>query len=303
MVAYPRPEEYMPNKKLVRHGTNNGYRAEIAMGEACDRCKAAHRVFQTQYTRDNRAKGLKYKGDTVLDHLDGKVQQKSGNVPIRTAYTVGTAPSRPAYDQPLPTDPDETGPDSAAPGRDGPSLADRIKALAVGTPDNDYVNDDSIPDYITVGGINPDPEPDGQEYEQIPEDSSEFIINAAGMAKIEDSLGTYLSIVGMTMEMVDPYCGPVLAENFDNIVHRWAKVIGKYPKAAELFMDGKGGTIMLWIGAIQATWPVLFAMYEHHFSKNVQTSGGNVFRRASTDNGRFDPTMPPMPDNFQYSAG
>lgn len=292
----------MPTKKLIRHGTNNGYRAEIAMGEACDKCKAAHRVFQTQYTRDNRAKGLKYKGDTVLDHLDGKVQQKSGNVPIRTPYTVGTAPSRPTVSQAHESDQSDTGPYGAAPERDGPSLADRIRGMVVGEPES-YVNEDSIPDYITVGGIDPDPDPDGAEYQEVPPSSEEYIINAAGMAKIEDSLGTYLSIVGITMEMVDPYCGPVLAENMDNIVHRWAKVIGKYPKAAELFMDGKGGTIMLWIGAIQATWPVLFAMYEHHFSKDVQTSGGNIFRKNKNNATRFDPTMPPMPDQFNYTAG
>jgi len=232
------------------------------------------------------------------------VQQKSGNVPIRTPYTVGTAPSRPAPTQPLPPEPDETGPYDAAPGRDGPSLADRVRGLVIGTPDEGYVNEDGIPSYITVGTIDADPEPDGQEYQQVPPDSAEFIINAAGMAKIEDSLGTYLSIFGITMEMIDPYCGPILAEHMDDIVHRWAKVIAKYPKAAELFMDGKGGTLMTWIAAIQATWPFLYAMYEHHFSKSVQTSGGNIFRKGdSNPNGRFDSTMPPMPDSFNYSAG
>jgi hypothetical protein len=293
----------MPNKKLVRHGTNNGYRAEIAMGDACEKCKAAHRVFQTQYTRDNRAKGLKYKGDDVLDQLDGKVQQKSGNVPIRTPYTVGTASSRPSPAPAPVTEPDDTGPDSAAPGRTGPSLADRIKGLVITPPSDDYVNEEGIPSYLTLGTIESDPDPDDDQYQQVPPDSAEFIINAAGMAKIEDSLGTYLSIFGITMEMIDPYCGPVLAENMDNIVKHWSKVIAKYPKAAELFMDGKGGTLMTWISAIQATWPFLYALYEHHFSKDVQTSGGNIFRKGANNTGRFDPTMPPMPDNFQYSAG
>jgi hypothetical protein len=294
----------MPNKKLIRHGTNNGYRAENAMGEACERCKAAHRVFQTQYNRANRAKGVKYTGTQILDQLDGIVQKTDLNIPVSSQYTVGTSARHESSFQTPPPMQDGTDPDSASTERTGPSLADRVRGLVIGEPES-YVNEDSIPDYITVGNIDPDPEPDNQEYDEVPRGSEEYIINAAGMAKIEDSLGTYLSIVGITMEMVDPYCGPVLAQNMDNIVHRWAKVIGKYPKAAELFMDGKGGTIMLWIGAIQATWPVLFAMYEHHFSKDVQTSGGNIFRKNREPfRGEWpDATMPPMQDSFNYSAG
>lgn len=295
----------MPSRKLIRHGSNNGYRAEIAIGEACDKCKAGHRVFQTQYTRVNRAKGLKYRGEEVLDHLDGLVQQKGGNLPSSSTYSVGTAPRQQAPSRVPSPDPDETDPYGAAEGREGPSLADRIRGLVVGTPDEPgYVNEEGIPSYITLGTIDPDPDPDDDQYHQLPPNDAEYIINAAGMAKIEDSLGTYLSIFGITMEMIDPYCGPVLAENMDNIVKHWAKVIAKYPKAAELFMDGKGGTLMTWISAIQATWPFLFAMYEHHFSKDVQTSGGNIFRKnKNANNTQFDPMMPPMQDTFNYSAG
>lgn len=297
----------MPNKKLVRHGTNNGYRAENTLGDACERCKAAHRVFQTQYNKVNRAAGLKYGGDEILDHLDGKVQSKASTVQSLSGYTVGSASRRPTAPEATAPVPDDTGPYGASPGRERPSLADRVKAMVIGGDDDQpdgFVNEPGIPDYITVGTIDPDPDPEGDEYRQVPQDNAEYIINAAGMAKIEDSLGTYLSIFGITMEMIDPYCGPVLAENMDNIVKHWAKVISKYPKAAELFMDGKGGTLMTWISAIQATWPFLFAMYEHHFSKDVQTSGGQIFRKTGQNSGgRFDPTMPPMEDKFNYSAG
>jgi hypothetical protein len=288
-------------RKLVRHGTNSGYRTELNAGnDPCPRCQNAHRVFQTQYSRAAKAAGVKYTGDQVIDHLYGTGTPSNPNRPTSAprTYDVRTAPSYAPDAEPAGTDPPTAG--------SGPSLADRVKSLLVSSPDDDgqpYVGESEIPDYLTLGTIDPDPDPDGDQYQQVPTDSAEFVINAAGMAKIEDSLGTYLSIVGITMEMVDPYCGPILAENMDNIVRKWAKVIAKYPKAAELFMDGKGGTIMLWIGAIQATWPVLFAMYEHHFSKDIQTSGGNIFRKSANNTGRFDPTMPPMPDQFQYTAG
>jgi hypothetical protein len=293
-------------RKLVRHGTNSGYRAELGAGnEPCRRCHNAHLVYQTQYTKEAKAKGLKYKGDQVIDHLYGTGTPSNPSRPThapRTAedgpspdfggYTVGAVPSDPEP----PT------------GRDGPTLLERIAALRVSTPDNDggneYVEDSEYPDYITPNSVDPDPDPDGADYSQVPPNSDEYVINAAGMAKIEDSLGTYLSIFGITMEMVDPYCGPILAENMDNIVRHWSKVIAKYPKAAELFMDGKGGTLMTWIGAIQATWPFLFAIYQHHFSKDIQTSGGNIYKKNANGAGRFDPTMPPMNDDpFQYTAG
>jgi hypothetical protein len=293
-------------RKLVRHGTNSGYRAELGAGnEPCRRCHNAHLVYQTQYSKDAKAKGIKYKGDQVIDHL---YASGAGPNPSRPAYSVGTAVRQPEPD-PFPiAEPGGTEPHAPAPGGSGPTLLERIAALRVSTPDNDggneYVEDSEYPDYITPNSVDPDPDPDGADYSQVPPNSDEYVINAAGMAKIEDSLGTYLSIFGITMEMVDPYCGPILAENMDNIVRHWSKVIAKYPKAAELFMDGKGGTLMTWIGAIQATWPFLFAIYQHHFSKDIQTSGGNIYKKNANGAGRFDPTMPPMNDDpFQYTAG
>jgi len=292
-------------RKLVRHGTNSGYRVELNAGnDPCIRCHNAHLVYNGQYTKAAKAKGIKYKADQVIDHLYTQGTTGFG------AVTVGTTPR---YQPPSDRESSEpspvpgsggTGQDGGTPGRDGPSLAERMRRLVVSTPaENEYVSDDEIPDYINVNSIDPDPDPDGEEYQSIPEDSGEYVINAAGMQKIEDSLGTYLSIVGITMEMVDPYCGPILAENMENIVKKWSKVIAKYPKAAELFMDGKGGTLMIWIAAIQATWPVLYAMYEHHFSKDVQVSGGQIFRKTGPNATRFDPTMPPMQDEFTYTAG
>jgi hypothetical protein len=287
-------------RTLVKHGSNSGYRAELsAGGDPCIRCRNAHRVFQTQYSRENRAKGIKYTGAQVIDHLYG-TSSSTKPTGLTSGFTPYVRPS--TVDPPLPTDPDGTDPPAADLGPSRPSLSDRVRGLIIGEADNEYVEDTDYPDYLTPDSVDPDPDPAGSDYHQVPEDSAEYVINAAGMAKIEDSLGTYLSIFGITMEMVDPYCGPILAENMDNIVRRWAKVIAKYPKAAEMFMEGKGGTLMLWIGAIQATWPFLFAMYEHHFSKDVQTSGGNIYRKG-TD--RFAQTVDPTggQDQFAYTAG
>lgn len=282
----------MAQARMVKHGTEQGYRAEIATGEACPRCRNGHRVFDSQYKKAGKAKGLKFKTDQVLDHL----YTPGRTVGQRRADTVQAAPVKPAV---KPARTDGNGPDRAGEG----SLGERLGSLlasAVGRsdsePDNPYVPTEDTPDYLSE--VDPDPEPVGTEYYDEPE--TEYVLNAAGLEKIEENLGTYLSIVGMTAEMIDPYCGAILADNFDNIVKKWTKVIGRYPKAAELFLDGKGGTIMCWIGAIQATWPVLMAIYHHHLSRDIQIKDGRVFRRDGAVR-NVDATMPPM-DDFNYSA-
>lgn len=280
----------MAQALMVKHGSERGYREEIKVGEACPRCRNGHREFDRQYSRSYKSKGIKYKTDQVIDHLykPGKTSPK----PVQAK----ASPVNPAVN-PARTDGD---------GRDSPgqaSLGQRLSDALAGAmgragsePDNPYVPTEDTPDYLSE--VDPDPEPVGTEYYDEPE--TEYVLNAAGLEKIEENLGTYLSIVGMTAEMIDPYCGAILADNFDNIVKKWTKVIGRYPKAAELFLDGKGGTIMCWIGAIQATWPVLMAIYHHHLSRDIQIKDGRVFRRDGAVR-NVDATMPPM-DDFNYSA-
>jgi hypothetical protein len=284
-------------RKLVKHGSNSGYRAELDSGQKpCKRCNNAHLVFQTQYSKAGRASGLKYRGDMVIDHLYGKGTPSN---PARPTYAPGTPQDGPADDNSGYTvEAVHVGPEPSAAGS-GPSLADRIRGIVIGEPENDYVEDPEYPDYLSGTPIDPDPDPEDPDYSKVSEDSSDYVINAAGMAKIEDSLGTYLSIFGITIELIDPYCGPVLAANMDDIVKKWSKVIAKYPKAADMFMEGKGGTIMTWLAAIQATWPFLFALYEHHLSKTVQMQNGVIYRKNDNPHQQADPLQP----QFNYTAG
>lgn len=287
-------------QKLIRHGTNAGYKAEIVLGDACDRCRKAHNVYQRQYTKIGRKTGLKYTGDQVLDHLwSNQSQGRNSRVQAKPAYSPRTEKSPIADDYTLTSGP--IGPEPVmAPSE--PTLADRLTGalgqFVKNDSGNEYVESDEPPDYLSES--DPDPEPSG-EWSQVTDDES-YVINAAGMRAIEDNLGTYLSVIGMTVEMIDPYCGPVLAENFDNIVTRWSKVIAHYPKAANLFLDGRGGVLMNWMGAIQATWPVLMAFYHHHLSRDVKVEDGVIYRRNKSAGAPVDSTTPPMPDQFQYSA-
>jgi|SRR5579859_875647 len=283
---------------LARHGTWAGYKAELKTDNVCPRCRAASRVYNSQYSKANKARGVHYTTDQVIDHLykPGKTRPQSGGWPTRSV------PPRPEprQDQGTPpyTDQSPTVAESTPESQPGPSVADRLGQALRGAfvrSEDGYVPTEDGPDYINP--IDPDPEPQGGEWSEVREE--DYVINAAGMALIEDNLGTYMSVLGITLEMIDPYCGPILAENFDNIVGRWTKVIARYPKAAKVFMSKDGGTIMTWIGALQATWPVLIAIYHHHLARDIQTDKeGRVFRVTNPDaqqNGHMDATMPPMP--------
>jgi hypothetical protein len=294
-------------RTLARHGTNAGYKAELATGNVCDRCRKAHNVYGKQYTRTGKAAGLKYGNHQVIDQLYQAGTQPESLSRSKTSRSATRAESThdklsTAQRQPEPQDDASTemGQDDTRPSL-GERLSGAIRNVVMPNDDgNTYVNPDDAPDYLHP--IDPDPEPDGN-WEPVTD--AEFVINAAGMQIIQENMGTYLSIVGMTVEMIDPYCGPIIAENFDNMINRWSKVVAHYPKAAALFMNDKGGTMMAWIGAIQATWPVLYALYEHHLSKSVRVEkDGRVMRISSNGNGPSvdDATMPPMHDSYNYSA-
>lgn len=288
--------------KLARHGTEAGYKSELKTGKPCQRCSNAHVVYNRQFGKRAKAAGVKHGSHDVLDHLYNQSNSVTGRVPR------GRAPGRPSTVPQGEAETDATGSAGSGSdagrgeadhrGEDRPSLSDRIKGLIIPDQSQEYVESGEAPSYIHE--ITPDPEPDDSQWSGVGDE--EFVINAAGMRKIEDNLGTYLSVVGMTAEMIDPYCGQVLAANFDNIVKRWSKVVAHYPSAAKLFLDSKGGVIFLWIGALQATWPVLYAFFEHHLAGTVEVREGIAYRRTQNGRSPVDATMPPAPDEFNYTV-
>jgi hypothetical protein len=279
----------MANTTLIKHGTDKGYRAETKIGDVCERCQRAHRVYQTQFRPQGRARGLKYSATQVIDHL---YKARAGEPIVSASRVPVSYPSSEPAEKPA--EPDrETPAESSL----GDRLASRIRDLTVGPSEPEYVPEDSTGYVHTIEDVD-DPGPDWE-----PVDDADFIINAQGLAKIQENLGTYLSIVGMTVEMIDPYCGPILAQNFDNIVQHWSKVIAHYPKAAELFLDGKGGIIFTWIGALQATWPFLYAIYQHHLAKTIQIApNGQIYRKGQTPPSPDGQVIDPLLPAFQYSA-
>ncbi len=292
-------------QKLAKHGSEAGYKRENQTGSICERCRNAHRVYARQYRPKGRAQGLHYDVWDVIDHLYTQSPPERGNYQSHAKTGQATPQSTESIPEPdytVTAEPGWRGSETVSEEPTGPTLADRLsegmRKLRV-SASNEYIEDGEAPDYLHT--IDPDPEPAGDWSEVAPE---EFVIDRKGMELIEDNLGTYLSVIGITMEMVDPYCGPILAENLETMVNRWTKVIARYPRAAKLFMSQEGGLIMLWIGAIQATWPVLIALYKHHLSHEIQTDKGRIFRVSRSANGHqetVDATMPPMPQ-YDYTV-
>lgn len=285
----------MATKTPIKHGTRAGYDAELVMGNVCERCRRAKAVYQRQYTKAGKASGIKYTSRQVLDHLyDDRPRQRTG---VATARTVTEPPVRQATGE-AQSHPDETA--ETETGQDTPSIADRLgDALftlkAERIPD-EYIPTTDYPDYLHEVD---EPDSDSSEW-HVPKDE-EFVITPGDMKLIEENMGTYLSVISMTLSLMDPYCAPN-----DNEVHalvkRWSKVVSRYPTAARLFMATGGGILLDWIAAIQATWPILYRIYEHHLAHTIVTDKGRVMR-VHSPNGQAPDVDATLPDQeFEYTT-
>jgi len=295
-------------RTLPKHGTEQGYKAELAVGKPCDRCTKAHRVYNWQFTKRYKEQGIKYKTTQTLDHLADQRNAETFRADIGSTRVSQGQDSTRTVGEPIR---DSTRLESDSPEvSSSESLRERltsaIHTLHVPEQQNPYVEADEIPEYLSDAArdVPKDAEPDGDWSRVTPEDEI-FVITGKDMALIEENMGTYMSVLGMTLEIVDPYCGPIFGDSLENMVKRWSKVVARYPKAANLFLAKGGGTIMDWIAALQSTWPVLFAVYEHHLAGTVKTDGRTVYRVSPTNNGHrpdFDATTPPGPDYSEYPA-
>lgn len=131
------------------------------------------------------------------------------------------------------------------------------------------------PSYVDPPkGLHPiDPDPEPNHNDGWPE--SEFIdakpLTAKEFKALEANVSDYLSILGETLESIDPYCGAIAANDMPEIAKRWSKVIGHYPNswlARSMLAEG-GGVLMSWGLALKASWPTTRAIYAHHFARYI----------------------------------
>jgi hypothetical protein len=246
----------------IQHGTRSGYRHGCRDRNTCPGNEKGVKCIDAanQYNRDMRAAHRQARNRTSVKVGSTRREPRAGG--YRVALGIPSSQPRDAGTGPGPGD---TWPNPDMPVHDAPdSLV------------NAQVADD------------PEPAESGQDVYNQPE----FIVTPTMKNDIAGKLGLFAAIIGMPFEAIDPYCGGIFAANVDNMINAYLPIITRSPGAVKFFMSKTGGWLD-WIKALEATWPVVVAVYSHHLAKTVQRD----------NRPRPDATMPPQPaDDFNYTA-
>jgi hypothetical protein len=248
----------------IQHGTRNGYRHG---------CK-------DRYTCPGGSDGLKC--IDAANQYNRDMRQAHRDARARRPVSRGNAGTKPG-----------TGGIRVALGTPRPETGDTVNGQ--GAPDTwpspDMPTFDP-PDSLRNAEVPSDPEP--AESRNDVYNDPEFIVTPTMKNDIAGKLGLFAAIIGMPFEAIDPYCGGIFAANVDGMINAYLPIITRSPGAVKFFMSKTGGWLD-WIKALEATWPVVVAIYSHHLAKTVGASGNAKMP---------DATLPPQPaDNFQYTAG
>lgn len=236
----------------IKHGTRQGYRAGCRDNGTTLPCPAPNGITCNQASN-------KYQKEL----RDLRAQSRTRTKPIHARTSPNTGGIRVSVITPT-------------------SSADDASDF----PQSDMPMHDA-PESLSNARIGPDPEP-GESPNEIPD----FIITPGIKNDIAGKLGLFAAIIGMPLEAIDPYCGPIFANNVDNMINSYLPIILRSPGAVKFFQSTSGGWLD-WIRALQATWPVIQAAYAHHLARSV----GRDTRTPP------DATRPPMAqDNYDYTA-
>jgi hypothetical protein len=90
---------------------------------------------------------------------------------------------------------------------------------------------------------------------------------------IEGKLAFMLGTTGGLLNVMDPVCGGAFLAQTKTIAHSLTPIIAQSPGIVAWF--SKTSNIMLYINLAMAMWPVMVAIWTHHFSKHVdnETNG------------------------------
>jgi hypothetical protein len=242
-------------RKPINHGTRAGYKAGCSDPKTCPGGPTGVKCSEanTQYNRDWRA----LRGSQARNRPTVTVSNPRPSGLRARIVTGSSARSEPQ-------DTEQTYPQPAEPTYDPP-------------------------ESLRQAETDPDPEPVAAEHDVYNEPP--FIITPKIKADVEGKLGLFAAIVGMPWEAIDPYCGQVFAQNVDNMIGAYVPLILRSPGAVKFLTSTSGGWLD-WIRALQATWPVIQAIYAHHLARTV----------ARDKRPMPDATMPPGPDSYAYSA-
>lgn len=244
----------------TQHGTRNGYRHGCRDRNTCPGGADGTKCIDaaTKYNRDMRQA-----------HRDAQARQgrRAGTRPGAGAYRVVTGTPRP--------EPGVTGAGQPEP---------------VTWPSPDMPTFDA-PDSLRNAEVPADPDPAQAEHDVYNE--PEFLVTPKIRNEIAGNLGVWAAVIGIPFEAIDPYCGKIFAQNIDGMINSYLPLITRSPGAVKFFTARSGGWLD-WVRALEATWPVIVAIYAHHLARTV-----NKDTRPMPD-----ATLPPQgADSFAYTAG
>lgn len=108
------------------------------------------------------------------------------------------------------------------------------------------------------------------------------------------------------LKQADPYCGSVLAENYEPIVDAVLPLLCRSEKIVRYF-SGDQSDWLLWGKLALVLAPVGRAIVEHHVFRSVEVvrdpeTGIIQVVRRGRDSGPGDPLLPPAARSFSYAA-
>jgi hypothetical protein len=152
------------------------------------------------------------------------------------------------------------------------------------------------PDPAWVQDSNPGKRKRRQSIEDVPRETVDDMAGLAGL------VGAPVLAI---LQQADPYCGSVLAQNYEPIVDAVLPLLCRSKKITDYF-TGDQSDWLLWGKLAMALAPVGRAFIEHHVIRSVQvvrdpaTGAVQVVRGHAPEQG--DHLVPPGPPSFEYAA-
>lgn len=136
-----------------------------------------------------------------------------------------------------------------------------------------------------------------------------FSINDVPTEVVDDIAGA-AGLIGIPLlsilQQLDPYCGTVLAQNFENIVNATLPLLCRSQRVVKFFSSETDFTALLALGI--ALKPVAVAIFEHHILGRVEvvrdpvTGVPFVQARQPSQPQMGDNLVPPVMPEYNYAA-
>jgi hypothetical protein len=136
-----------------------------------------------------------------------------------------------------------------------------------------------------------------QSIEDVPKETVDDMAGLAGLVGAP---------VLALLQQADPYCGSVLAQNYEPIIDAVLPLLCRSEKIVKYF-SGDQSDWLLWGKLAMALAPVGRAILEHHVFRSVEVvrdpkTGTTQVVRRETNPGHGDHLVPPAPASFEYAA-